>query len=745
MKLLVVTVCAAITILPAYAANKKIYDIPRTKNAVNIDGHIEAEEWSGAMRVELKFNINPGNNTPAPVKTVAYLMEDGDNFYLAFDAQDPEPDKIRAFLRDRDGIFQDDFVGIILDTFNDERRAFEFFVNPLGAQGDLTRDDTQHNEDSSWNAVWDSAGRLTESGYQVEMAIPFHVLRFSPSEGNQRWGFNLLRIYPRDSRMVISNSPSDRNRDCEVCQYHKLEGMPGLTHNGNNWQMTPTLTYVNSQSRDVEAMGPWQTESDAFDLGLDVRWAISEDWIMNATINPDFSQVEADAGQLDINTTFSLFFPETRPFFLDGADYFSTNYRLVHTRNIADPKWGSKITGKSNGFSGGVIVARDRQTSFLIPDSQGSDFASLDDMESDIFIARALLDLRDRDNLGVVVTERSGEGYSNRVFSVDGRHYLGKENNIRFQWMRSETTNPLQVQHDFSLDESQSDNAWSLTAARNTEDYELFVSQRDFGKDFRADLGFISRVNYKKSAAGGSYRWYGEKGSRWTRWGLFGDWDRTVDQDGLELEEEIELHAFVNGPNQFNSNFGAVSRSEYFNGETFDVDFQMVWFEIKPHTNITLGNFLRVGDQIDFANTRLGKIKSLEPYINWQFGRHLNLRLNYTWQKLDVSGGELFRAQLADMRIAYQFNIRSRLQLSLVYTDIERNPSLYLDNQDADPDNDVGATYANLGSQLIYSYKINPLSLFYLGYSDSSFSNDQVQSLTLSDRTLFAKVSYQWM
>ncbi len=729
-------ICASTSYLQA----KENYKIPRVDKAPVIDAVIDDGEWANASIVQLAYETNPGDSIPAKVKTTAYMMEDGESVYFAFKAEDPNPEKILAFLRDRDGIFQDDFVGVIIDTFNDERTGFEFFVNPLGAQGDLTRDDSRFSEDSSWDAVWDSLGQVTDDGYVVEMAIPYRALRFQSGLEEQTWGINFLRIYPRESRIVMSDSPSDRNLDCTLCQANKVIGMPNL-ESGNNLDVTPTLTHISAEHRDIENNGDWENTASDTEVGVDVRWAMTENWILNATINPDFSQIDADAGQLDINTTFSLFFPEARPFFLDGADYFSSSNRLVHTRNIADPDFGLKVSGKSDGNSAGLIVARDTTTSFLLPGSLGSDIAILEGEESDILIGRYQLDVGDKSRVGALITRRGNGDYENTVTSADGKYYFTEFDSLEFQYMHSESTNPQQLQDDFDLARNQSDDAYTLRFRRSKKNYGLNATYNDFGKDFRADLGFISKVDYKKLILGGNYTWYGEKDSDWTRWGFFGDWDKTEDQSGRLLEQESELHFNLSGPMQFQTNFGLVSRERFFQndgleGEYFDENQFMMWFQFKPLSNLTLGNFMLLGDQIDFANSQLGEISLFEPYINWQIGKHLNVRLSATSQTLDVPGGELFTAKLYDARLAYQFNIRSRLSLTLQARNVKRNESLYKDA--------VFRNRKGFSTQLIYSYKINPLSLVYLGYSDKAKDNDNLDSLEKTDRTIFAKISYMW-
>ncbi len=203
---------------PVWASTANIPDLPRIDGPVNIDGILDDDAWRQALQIKVDTETNPGENIPAKVKTVAYLMEDGNSLFVAFDARDPDPGAIRAFLRDRDSAYNDDFVGVVIDSYNDQRRAFEFFSNPLGAQMDLTNDDINRREDDSWNAIWDSAGRITKSGYIVEMEIPLNQLRFQKIDGKQVWGLDLIRMYPRDSRTRIGSNPLDRELNCYLCQ-----------------------------------------------------------------------------------------------------------------------------------------------------------------------------------------------------------------------------------------------------------------------------------------------------------------------------------------------------------------------------------------------------------------------------------------------------------------------------------------------------------------------------------------------
>ena len=386
------------------------YNIPRIHSRPNIDGVLAAGEWDQAIRIAVNIETSPAENMPADVTAEALIMEDGAVLYVAFIANDYEIDQIRAFYRDRDDIGRDDRVGIVLDTFNDERRAYEFFVNPFGVQADSIFDDVNQRNDDSWNAIWDSAGQITATGYSVEMAIPLKQLRFTPSQGLQTWGINLVRNYPRNRDNRISNTPLDRNISCYLCQISKADGFANLTIS-RNLEIIPTMTAIAVENR---AAAGWDRDGVDPEGSLDVRWGISQNLYLNATINPDFSQVEADSPQLDINNTFSLFFPERRTFFLDGADYFDSFQNLVHTRNIADPRFGAKLTGKSGAHSYGLLAANDTSTSFLIPRSLGSRVASLADLESEVAIARYRYDIFENSTIGALITDRSGDDYNNR-------------------------------------------------------------------------------------------------------------------------------------------------------------------------------------------------------------------------------------------------------------------------------------------------------------------------------------------
>jgi len=716
------------------------------KQTITVDGNLDEAVWQHATKMELAYENNPGEGVPASVKTEIFFYENGKSFNVAIKAYDPDPSQIRASLRDRDALWADDNVGIIIDTFNDERSGYEFFVNPLGAQADMRMDDSNGwDEDPSWDAIWDSAGKITDFGYVVEISIPFSALRFPDTEGELIWNVAGWRNYPRDVRMQMATYKSDRNLECNLCQFDQLTGFKNVKA-GNNFQLTPTLT-VSRADEKPDVPGPWQNGDIEVEPGLDVRWGITKDIVLNATINPDFSQVEADAGQLDVNSTYSLFYPEKRPFFLDGASYFDTsNFNFVHTRNIADPDFGAKVTGKTNSHSYGLMLANDNNTSFLLPGNQGSDIAELEE-SSNIAIARYKVDVGERNNVGVLVTNRSATDYNNTLVSIDGSYWFSKADSLTYQFAYADTQNPDSLVEEYEEDDNlsikseQTGNALSLNYSHSTRDYSVRAGYTTVDEDFRADLGFQSQANYEKLVIGGNQTWYGDSNDTLTRWGYFGDWDITHDQNGKKLEQEIELHGNLQGQKQFYTNFGIVHREKFYDGQYFDETQFKMFAKAVPLSGVELGTFFRFGKQIDYANTQLGDVLNIEFFTNYDVNKHLSIEFDYTYSHLDVDEGRLYTANLYDIGFSYQFDMYSIIKLIVQHVDVDRNADLYdYDDIEDRPD----SISRNFSTQLIYSYKINPQTLFFIGYSDGGYQDDNLDSLTRDQRTVFTKFSYAW-
>jgi len=349
--------------------NKKPHQVVAPTSKIRVDARLDEPLWQEALTLELKNEFFPGENIKPPVRTQVYLAHSDNYLYVAFRAFDPEPGNIRARVTDRDKYGGDDWGGIMLDTFNDERRTYNFYCNPLGIQGD----DIESPEGGGleWDAIWNSAGRITDEGFIVEMAIPFSSLRFPKRHGKQVWGIDAIRCYPRSVKHFINLFPRDRNNNCLMCQADKIIGFEHVSP-GKNIELAPTLTTVFTQERENRMQGKFIEKDSQLSPGLTARWGITPNMTLSATLNPDFSNVEADIPKLEINTQFAIYYKEKRPFFLEGSSIFTTRFQAVHTRSLAEPDWGVKLTGKEGRHTVGFFTVQDSLTNLLIPGNQGS-------------------------------------------------------------------------------------------------------------------------------------------------------------------------------------------------------------------------------------------------------------------------------------------------------------------------------------------------------------------------------------
>ncbi len=706
--------------------------IPKLSSQVELDGLLDEAIWKEALNVKLLYETEPAENIDAKVTTQAYIFEDGEYLYIGFQAQDPGLDLLRASYRDRDDISDEDHVGIEIDTFNDQRRSYNFFVNPLGIQKDSISDDVLDREDSSWNAIWFSAGKVTADGYSVEIKIPFKILRFKDSAEKQ-WSINFVRSMPRDYKYRFASNPVDRDINCTICQYQQYDGLKDIER-GNNIELIPYLFASKTDTRDFANNQDWQSGSVDTEAGLDMRWAIDDSSVLNVAVNPDFSQVEADAAQFDVNTRFALFFDEKRPFFLEGADYFNTMLTIFYSRNIADPDFGAKYTGKIGDASLGILASRDQTTNIIVPSSQSSSLVTLNS-ESDAAAFRYAYDLTDSSLLGVTMTRRSADDYSNDLISFDGKHQLTDSDVFRYQLIHTETKNPLAI----NAGQNQSGSAYRINYSHNDRDWSYYASHNHFDKGFRADLGFLTRSGYRKTIIGAGRRWYGDADDFLSRIEFRSDWDTTVQYDGQKLETELEASLNLQGRNQSRLDFEFGGREVFFDNRWFDQDFYEVNISFRPWNNTRLGVAYAYSDDIDFlsSSARAGETEGYSFFIDWQANRHFNAFFEWEEQSFDVAQGKFFDSSVANARFIYQFNEKSFIRFLIRYSSTEfTQDSLVLQGLN------VSFTDKNLIKQLLYAYKLDAKSVFYFGYSDRAIEDDVVTSLEEDTRTIFAKFSY---
>jgi len=709
-----------------------------------VDGALTEAAWGNAARFDLNWEIEPGVNVPAPARAVCRVMWDEKNFYVGFVVEDPNPSEIRAHLSDRDAAYRDDFVGFMVDTFNDERRGFEFFVNPVGVQMDLARNDvgTGDNEDGTWDAIWDSAARITPTGWEAEIAIPFAQLRLQRTEGDQTWSFLPFRAYPRSVRHQLTVVTFDKNNNCFFCQAPKIRGFAGVQP-GKNVEVDPTLTARRTGTRESFPHGDFDSSSKV-DPGVSARWGITPNLSLNGAVNPDFSQVEADVARLAVNNRFALFYPEKRPFFLEGADFFRTPLEAVYTREVADPEWGIKLTGKEGGGAIGAFISRDSITNLLVP---GRDFSTLTDIDSKSTdsVFRYRQDVGESSTVGALYTDRRGDGYSNRVLGADAFVRFSPTDFIRAQVIGSRTKYPNELAAD--LDQplgTFSGSAEHITYAHDSQAWNAWAWYERYGREFRADQGFIPRVDTAEIGAGVQHNWYGAPEDFWTKFQLWVDGSRIADHEGDLTDQVYGINLSANGPLQSSLNARVAQRKELFAGALYaNLDRQNFFFNIRPTGDFTCSLGGEFGEYVDYVNAtnvapRSGRLARFSPGFTWNIGRHLYVQVDNTSESLTVPQGRLYRANLTQARFVWQFNVRTFVRAIFQYAEVSRDLALYRSPADYD------SKSRSLFTQLLFSWKLNPQTVFFLGYSDTRLG-DVTVDLLQNDRTVFLKVGYAWL
>lgn len=711
------------------------YLIPVTQGEMRIDGVLDDAEWADALVLELKYEVQPGENVPAPVKTEVMLIYDTVHLYIGFRCHDPDPSAIRAHLSDRDHVGGDDWAGVVLDTFNDERRSFDFVVNPLGVQWDFIE---TASGSPSWDAIWESAGRITSWGYALEMSIPFNQLRFQYSDEPQVWGFDAFRSYPRRQRHHLGLFPRDRNNNCYLCQALKIQGFKGASP-GRNIEISPTLTGVRTDVRSPFPGGEFDTENEDVDPGITARWGVTPNMTLSGTANPDFNQVEADAMQLDINTPFDLYYSERRPFFLEGADFFNTLKDAVYTRTMHDPKYGLKLTGKESGNTVGAYVVRDDRTNLIFPRSQESESTSLP-MESTASILRYKRDIGNRYTLGGLFTSRNGEDYYNHLLGFDADLLVTQTDQFQIQLLGSWTEYPEDLAARFDQKQGQiKDEYVAFEWDHAGRSHYLWLDYDNVGKGFRADLGFIPQIGFENVEGGYFYIYNPPQGSWWSYFRAGGEYSYYGEQDGALLGSGGELWTQFGGALQSYYYFGLLHNREAYRGREFDLTSFASETGFEPTGSVEMRLITRLGEQIDYFNIepRAGDRIYLRPMAELRLGKHLRLDVDHVYERLSVDAGRLYNAYVSNLTAIYQFNVRTFFRAVLQHVYYDRNKSAYTDPE-------VDSEFSRFFSQLLFSYKINPRTMLFLGYSDNYDGTDEYD-LTRSDRTFFAKIGYAFV
>jgi hypothetical protein len=473
------------------------------------------------------------------------------------------------------------------------------------------------------------------------------------------------------------------------------------------------------------------------ELGLTARWGVTPSLSFLTAINPDFSQVEADVAQLEINTRFAVFYPETRPFFLEGTDYFATPLQAVFTRTVVDPSLGTKLTGKVGRHALGILATIDETNTLTLPANQASQAAEIQERVSG-GVFRYRIDVGGESALGALFTDREGGGYHNRVAGADGYFRLSDTDTLNVQFLHSDSAYPDEFADEYGQPTgSFGGNAIMADFVHLGREWVITAAYNDRSPGFRADYGFIPRVDVRSGMAqlgrifwGGTDRWF-------SRFDISGNAYYAVDHEGNETDRRYGFESVYHGPRQILLMVGGSDSRTLFGGEYFDLLEGGAYFEIKPTGGFNFGILAQLGETIDLANVRKANQWLFVPEVYFNLGRRTSVRYSHTYQRLDtLASEEIYTANLAQARIQYMFTSRAFVRAILQYRWLHQNPLAY--------EWEVVENSENLFTQFLFSYKLNARTVIFAGYSDNSMGL-QTTGLFRTDRTFFIKLGYSWV
>lgn len=709
------------------------YILPEAASAIKVDGVIDDKEWETALKLDLPYETWPRENIPASVKSEVYLTYTKSHLYAAFKCFEPKKKNIRAFYFERDFILADDMVVLFLDTFNDERRAYGFRSNAMGVQFDDIR--TRVGASLAWDAIYNTSAKIYDWGYVVEMAIPFNQLRFQKTKGGEQvWGFNARRIWPRGYLFHNDVVKMDRNNNCMICQFVKMKGFKGVTP-GNNIEIIPTLTAESSDSRKPYPTGELKNQAQEVDGGLTARWGVTPNITMVGTVNPDFSQVEADTLKLDINEPFDVFYEERRPFFYEGSEYFSTNLEAVYTRMIRDPKWGLKLTGKAGENTFGAYVVRDELTNLVFPGSEASKRFSLTNANTSA-VFRYKKDFGFNYSVGLLGTFREGDEYHNRLVGLDSDFNFTRKDRLQIQVLGSQTIYPNKIAKSFKQDMDEfGGSAIDVLYSHESRNWNFSLNYRNLSDGFRSDLGYIPQVDYRQYNATAKHVWLSKKQGSWYRQiSLAGAYIYSDDQEGKLLKKGGSLELEYFGPLQIRTILTLSATTQSFNGKDFNLTRVSLFGLTKPKGNLEFQLYGIYGDHIDFYLARPAERLLLVPELTLKPNRHMRIKLNHTLEILSVDAGRMYTANITQGTILFHLSLRTYIRAILQYKNINSNPAAWKPIP-------MVKESEELNTQFLFAYELNPRTVLFLGYSDIS-QGTSLYEMTQKNRTFFAKISY---
>ncbi len=700
-------------------------------------------------KVENFIQREPYDGTPATQRTEVYIGYDQQRFYAVFLAFDSQPNLIRANMSPRENIGGDDTVEMTFDTFNDQRAALTFRSTPLGIQWDARWTEGSSRRagfDTTWEAVWDSDGQLTDEGYMVKMSIPLRSLRFPDSE-DQLWRIQFARQIPRLSEESFWPEYTIAIEG-RLNQTALLSGISNVSP-GNNSQIIPFIFAREVDALDRSAIGgPKFDRTSEQDVGLDAKFVFNDSFVLDVTLNPDFSQVESDEPQVTVNERFEIQFPERRPFFVENADFFETDSTLVFTRRIVDPEGGLRFTGRSGNYGFGAIMINDQA-----PGANRAAGHPLDGEKANIGILRGYKDISEQDRIGFLVTDRElGDGY-NRVASIDGRFKLTDNWLTQMQVIETES-------EPFTGGEKKTGfqrNIQLNRVGRTVNTHTHFIESTD---DFRTELGFQNQ--YFSSDTSGIHNrvnlnFYPQNSSL-NSWGTALMAVYLKDTEGTriytQLDPSVNLRFATSNYGLSLSNRTEVLRPKDFAGLTtnrkYDTDTVRFNFSNTALQTLTFSGSYQTGTVVNLVPPAgnmpsIADSRRIDLDLLWRpFDR---LRISNTLLKTDLetrSGGtKIFSNEIFRSNWNYQFTREMSLRFIAQYDKTDAGPATRLKDKE------------NLNFDLLLRYVINPWSAFYVGYNTNQSNFDIIEfegerelvttnDLRRDGDQLFVKFSYMF-
>ena len=728
---------------------------------VNIDGFLDEVEWSKAVSHSGFTSYLPVDGRPAEDDTEVRIWYSPTALYVGIIAHEIH-NEVRSTLADRDKLENDDYLILILDTYDDKRSAFAFSVNPLGQQGDGTitdntsmgRNSKSFRLDDNPDYVFNSRGRVTKDGFIVEVEIPFKSLRYQ-SKNTQNWGFNVLR-YIQHSGYTSTLISTKLGAASFLAQSGKLLNLSGIERD-RIFDINPEIRGAVKREADDKNYNSEMTDP----VGFNVRYGWSSNVGINATVNPDFSQIEADVAQINYDPRRSLFFPEKRPFFLDGIERFQTPTRLIYTRRIANPVGAGKIAGKFGANTIGFISAAD---------NSGPSISEMD--LSYVNALRLKRDLSDQNHLGLVFTDKSHKDWSNRVVAIDGKFVAKDTYTFRAQGGFSQTNDKENIGTIAPM--------WDIAANANGRKWSGSFSFKGYHNEFNPEVGFIERGNYVTVSTGPTRRFYGKKDAiveqlilslRFT-----GNWDyseftngNSPDdrrlypsfaiqfRDGWKLTNFTWIETFSYPESFFTNHY--IKTSSGFTSYKGTPDL----FNIGVMMELSTPQLDRISGKIKYGFGRdpnydewaPGDISLIESIIKWNPTDQIRMMIRYNQQQnFRPSDGSLVsESRTPRIKMEYQITptifLRGVVQYTSRYRDTLRDNSrtelpIYFKDSNGDFVPAASVETNNIEADFLFSYRPMPGTLMFIGYGSAlteprRFRFDSVQR---KSDGFFMKVSY---